>query len=277
MANIAREPLTIIQGLGVTVTPNNKAIFGQTSPSEQITISIGNDVSTTSNVVFNQLTPTNEILTINNFIISEGGFTGSINLQGSIATPLLIISGSFNSKGITKAEKIESQLSQSITIFESGSTQFGDTADDNHTITGSLLTSGSFSLNNHSVVGLSDDIFLSTGRSTHLATESGSKKYVDDLDSITKQQYVRKCFAHTGSFVDSDTFTFNAVTASAPTVYASTRVDDFMFFVNGQLMESDALTIQQQGSTLRLDINSNNIGYDLTNDDEVVGWGKFNS
>ena len=56
-----------------------------------------------------------------------------------------------------------------------------------------------------------------------------------------------------------------------------TRVDDFMFFVNGQLMESDALTIQQQGSTLRLDINSNNIGYDLTNDDEVVGWGKFNS
>jgi len=277
MANIAREPLTLIQGLGVTVTPNNKAVFGQTSPSEQITISIGNDVSTTSNVVFNQLTPTNEILTINNFIISEGGFTGSINLQGSITTPLLIISGSFNSKGITKAEKIESQLSQSITIFESGSTQFGDTADDNHTITGSFLTSGSFSLNDHSVEGLSDDIFLSVGRSTHLATESGSKKYIDDLDSITKQQYVRKCFAHTGSFVDSDTFTFNAVTASAPTVYASTRVDDFMFFVNGQLMESDALTIQQQGSTLRLDINSNNIGYDLTNDDEVVGWGKFNS
>ena len=277
MANIAREPLTLIQGLGVTVTPNNKAVFGQTSPSEQITISIGNDVSTTSNVVFNQLTPTNEILTINNFIISEGGFTGSINLQGSITTPLLIISGSFNSKGITKAEKIESQLSQSITIFESGSTQFGDTADDNHTITGSFLTSGSFSLNDHSVEGLSDDIFLSVGRSTHLATESGSKKYIDDLDSITKQQYVRKCFAHTGSFVDSDTFTFNAVTASAPTVYASTRVDDFMFFVNGQLMESDALTIQQQGSTLRLDINSDNIGYDLTNDDEVVGWGKFNS
>ena len=48
-------------------------------------------------------------------------------------------------------------------------------------------------------------------------------------------------------------------------------------FVNGQLMESDVLTIQQQGSTLRLDINSDNIGYDLTNDDEVVGWGKFNS
>jgi len=277
MANIAREPLTTIQGLGVTVTPNNKAVFGQTSPSEQITISIGNDVSTTSNVVFNQLTPANKILTINNFLISEGGFTGSINLQGSIISSTLIVTGSLNSKGITKAEKIESQLSQSITIFESGSTQFGDTTDDTHTITGSFLTSGSFSLNNHNVVGLSDDIFLSVGRSTHLATESGSKKYIDDLDSITKQQYVRKCFAHTASFVDSDTFTFNAVTASAPTIYASTRVDDFMFFVNGQLMESDALTIQQQGTTLRLDVNSNNIGYDLTNDDEVVGWGKFNS
>ena len=55
--------------------------------------------------MFNQLTPTNEILTINNFIISEGGFTGSINLQGSIITPLLTISESFNSKGITKKKK----------------------------------------------------------------------------------------------------------------------------------------------------------------------------
>ena len=72
--------------------------------------------------------------------------------------------------------------------------------DDNHTITGSFLTSGSFSLNNHSVEGLSDDIFLSVGRSTHLVTESGSKKYIDDLDSITKQQYVRKCFSIHSSF-----------------------------------------------------------------------------
>ena len=72
-----REPLTIIQGLGVTVTPNN-TVFGQTSQSEQITISIGNDVSTTIKSVFLNVTSTNEILTINNFIISEGGFTGSI-------------------------------------------------------------------------------------------------------------------------------------------------------------------------------------------------------
>jgi hypothetical protein len=277
MANIAREPLIIIQGLGVTVNPNNKTIFGKTSPSEQITISIGNNVSTTANVFFNKLTPTNETFTINNFLITPNGFTGSISMQGSLVAPSLNIGENLNVRGITKAEKIESQLSQSITIFESGSTQFGDTSDDTHVITGSFLTSGSLSLNNSIATSLTDDIFLSVGRSTHLATESGSKTYVDDLDSITKQTYVRKCFAHTGSFVDSDTFTFNAVTASAPSVYLSTRVDDFMFFVNGQLMESDALTIQQQGSTLRLDINSDNIGYDLTNDDEVVGWGKFNS
>ena len=107
-------------------------------------------------------------------------------------------------------------------------------------------------------------------------------KYILDIKVSTQvdslEIYLRKWFAHTGSFVDSDTFTFNAVTASSPSpVITSTRVDDFMFFVNGQLMESDALTIQQQGSSLKLDINSNNIGYDLTNDDEVVGWGKFNS
>ena len=123
-------------------------------------------------------------------------------------------------------------------------------------------------------MGLSDDIFLSVGRSTHLATES-SKKYIDDLDSIIKQQYVRKCFIDTVVLL-IQIYLRLMVTSLVFNHYCPTRVDDFMFFVNGQLMESD-ITIQQQGSTLRLDINSNNIGYDLTNDDEIVGWGKFNS
>lgn len=277
MANIAREPLNLLQGTGVTITPNNTLIFGSTSPSEQITISVGNPTSTDGNLTFFNLTLSSEIFNIDTLIISQSVFSNTMSLLGSITTSTLNVSNNLSTKGITKVEKIESQLSQSVTIFESGSTKFGDTSDDTHTITGSFLTSGSFSLNDHSIDDISEDILLSVGRSNKLATESGSKRYVDDLDSGVKQVYFRKCFAHTGSFVDSDTFTFNAVTASSPSVYISTRVDDFMFFVNGQLMESDALTIQQQGTTLRLDVNSNNIGYDLTNDDEVVAWGKFNS
>ena len=42
-------------------------------------------------------------------------------------------------------------------------------------------------------------------------------------------------------------------------------------------MEHNALNIEQSGSKLYLIVNNANIGYNLTSDDEIVGWGKFNS
>ena len=41
-------------------------------------------------------------------------------------------------------------------------------------------------------------------------------------------------------------------------------------------MEYDVLNIKQGGSTFELHINTGSLGYNLTSDDEVVGWGKFN-
>jgi hypothetical protein len=58
----------------------------------------------------------------------------------------------------------------------------------------------------------------------------------------------------------------------------ATTENDFMFFINGMVMENDALTIKQNSSTdLRLTINSSELGYSLESDDEVIGFGKFNS
>ena len=58
----------------------------------------------------------------------------------------------------------------------------------------------------------------------------------------------------------------------------ATTENDFMFFINGMVMENDALTIVQNSSTdLRLTINSSELGYSLESDDEVIGFGKFNS
>ena len=59
-----------------------------------------------------------------------------------------------------------------MTIFESGSTLFGNSLDDTHIITGSVTNSGSLSLNNYSSTNISDDIFLSIGRSDYLVTEN---------------------------------------------------------------------------------------------------------
>ena len=53
--------------------------------------------------------------------------------------------------------------------------------------------------------------------------------------------------------------------------------NDFMFFINGVIVENDGVDIQQVGSSLLLKIDTSNVGYVLSGDDEVVGWGKFNS
>ena len=57
----------------------------------------------------------------------------------------------------------------------------------------------------------------------------------------------------------------------------TTSEDDFIFFINGQYMEHDALTVQQSGSYFYLKVNTTSIGYNLESDDEIIAWGKFNS
>ena len=104
MANIFREPLTIIQGLGVTVVPNDTELKGETS--EQITISIGSNVDTNGNAVFGTLTPTNEQFQINQYLIKPNALTGSISLLGNTTSPFLTVGGDMSVSGITTAQKI---------------------------------------------------------------------------------------------------------------------------------------------------------------------------
>ena len=56
-----------------------------------------------------------------------------------------------------------------------------------------------------------------------------------------------------------------------------TTKNDFIFFVNGQYMEHDALNIEQSGSSFLLKVDTSSIGYDLESDDEILSIGKFNS
>ena len=92
-------------------------------------------------------------------------------------------------------------------------------------------------------------------------------------DLYIRKQYVKKA----ASITVPSTASFTAVTASAPTGLTATSEDDFLFFINGQYMEHDALTIKQAGSSLLLLVNTDSIGYSLESDDEVIAWGKFNS
>ena len=98
------------------------------------------------------------------------------------------------------------------------------------------------------------------------------------MQKTTPQTYLRKQYVKsTASITAPSTASFTAVTASAPTGITATSEDDFLFFINGQYMEHDALIIQQAGSSFLLKVDTDSIGYSLESDDEIIATGKFNS
>ena len=277
MANlIVKSPIRISGSTGVTAShDDSKFIYLQ--EAESITLSIGQAVESSSNVTFNSFTTENPLELKTKSISGSANGTASFGGDTIVTDSLSVtghgtIDGNLTVTGSIVAEVIRSELTQSFQIQRSGSTLFGNTLDDRHNFTGSLGVSGSFSLNSSTAA---DEIANSIveGHSTDLATENAALLAFDD--TVQQNLYLRKSFAHTAS-ISSTTASFSAVTASTSTMTA-TNLDDFIFFINGMIMEYDALNIQQKGSTLELHVNTSNLGYNLSSDDEIVGFGKFNS
>jgi len=144
-----------------------------------------------------------------------------------------------------------------------------------------MSISGSFSLNDISVTEISNDPNLVDASETALVTEYAVKTYANNVTASVaiEQVYLRKNFFKASNLITPpSTASFTAVTASAPATLSSTNENDFIFFINGQYMEHDALTIRQATSTtFLLQVDNDSIGYDLEADDEIVALGKFNS
>jgi hypothetical protein len=283
MANIiTKNPIVISAGDYVTVTNGGTEFSGL----ERVvyTVAIPQAVGTGSNVEFTNIS--SSIPTIINdgsteYKLTIGGISGSTDftfgITGSVtASGDLNVQGNATVGGTITAKLLRGEITSSATINSSGSTSFGNDTADTHHRTGSVLLSGSFKLNQYNASSMSTDTSLTDGSSTDLPTENAAKSYTDSQAS-TPHTYFRKCFTHTGSFISAGSASFTAATASAPTGITDTAEDDFFFFLNGQYMEHNALNIEQSGSKLYLIVNNANIGYNLTSDDEIVGWGKFNS
>jgi len=282
MAFIFKKPLVFKQDTGVTISPNNVELFGRDIPSHTTTFSIGQEVATNSNVTFGKLT-TNKVIIDSGSLILSGSFStaiisGSFTLGGTLNVGEdLTTNRNLTIQGRLTAKHIHSQVSESFTLFDSGSTIFGDTSDDTHQFSGSVIMSGSILLDNtHTIREFSNDTTLSDSNAVTLPTENALKTYIDD-QTDSQQAYLRKSFTHTGSFVSISTSSFTALTASAPSDLTSTSENDFIFFINGQMMEHDSLTIRQTGSLVHLQVDNESIGFDMEATDEVVGFGKFNS
>jgi len=267
--------LTFQAGTGVTLS-NDGASFDGSQPLTQ-QISIGQDVSTTSNVSFNQVTA-GSLVFGNPTVYSYTGISGSVNITGSLTTSGdMTVQGDTTILGTLTAKEFKTTFVSSSILFQSGSTKLGDTTDDNHHRTGSVNITGSFSLNGYSVNEISNDSGLTDQSTTTLVTEAALKAFATSNVEDT-QNYLRKQFyKSTTSILNTATASFTAVTASAPTGVTATDENDFLFFINGQYMEHDAITIQQSGSSFLLQVDTDGIGYELESDDEILSVGKFNS
>ena len=267
-------PLVLNAGTGVSLSRDGIE-FNGASRLEQ-TISIGQSVATTANVTFNQVSASSLILDSTTY--DGGNVTGDMNFTGSLTTDGdMTVTGNATIGGIVTAQEFHTEFISGSIIYASGSTQFGDTLDDTHVFTGSLLLTGSFALNNYSVNEISDDTTLGDSSSTALVTENAVKTFTSDTINV-EQTYLRKQFIKTTSSITAPaSASFTAVTASAPSTLTSTTENDFIFFINGQYMEHDALEIQQVGSVFVLKVDNDSIGYNLESDDEILAIGKFNS
>ncbi len=267
--------LTLTSGTGVTLTPNNIAFDGSSTLST--VFSIGQSVATDADVVFNTVSASS--VTIGDIVINDGTITTTnLNLQGSVTnTGDLTVNGNAVILGTLTAQEIKTEFVSASILFDSGSTKFGDDTLDTHNFTGSLQTSGSFNLNDYSVNEISNDTSLTDGSSTALVTENAAKTFIDN-QTDTQQTFLRKQFIKSSTSITApSTASFTAVTASAPSNLTSVSKNDFVFFINGQYMEHDAIEIQQNSTTLLLKVNNDSIGYDLETDDEILAIGKFDS
>ena len=149
----------------------------------------------------------------------------------------------------------------------------------NKTITG-LATSTMASAANLTFSGDGEPLGLPNTPSANGAATS--KYYVDERASYLRKQFVKKAVSYSGSatfgdFAGFKTGSFSAISASAPTGLTATTENDFIFFLNGQYMEHDALTIKQSGSLFQVQVDTDSIGYVLEASDEILAWGKFDS
>jgi hypothetical protein len=268
------NPIVFNAGTGVTLSVDGVEFNGGSRVDQ--TISIGQAVETTSNVVFNSVSASSLVLGSTTYKDSQ--ITGSQSIQGSLTTTgNLSIGTNATVSGTLTVRELHTEFVSASILFASGSTIFGDTSDDTHQFSGSVLMSGSLRLNNYDVTEISNDTALSDSSATSLVTENAVKGYVSD-EVTTPNTYLRKQFFKTSTSITvPSTASFTAVTASAPSGMTSTSKNDFVFFINGQYMEHDAITIQQAGSTFHLKVDNDSIGYDLESDDEVLAIGKFNS
>ena len=212
------NPLTLETGTGITGSINGENFTTREIEGlidENVTLNIGQEVETTSNTTFNDVT-SSDTINVGNIFLGDGFISSSNSVvahTGSVVVTGNTTATSMTTNGQLNYGSFEVSVTGSTTIFDSGSSRFGDTLDDTHNLSGSSNITGSYELNGYTINEISNDTALADGSSTALATENAIKQYFTDTGIVDKNTYNRKSFVHTGSFISANTSSFTAVTA----------------------------------------------------------------
>jgi len=116
-----------------------------------------------------------------------------IGYSGSSTTGVASVTGSLLVTGDITAQQFNTEIISSSTIFESGSTIFGDDSNDTHQITGSLLVTGSQTITGSlNVLGqyTTNNIIEATGQSSKI------RFHYDEFDNLPSATTWHGMFAH---------------------------------------------------------------------------------
>jgi hypothetical protein len=95
-----------------------------------------------------------------------------------------------------------------------------------------------------------------------------------DIGSIST--YLNANNQVTGTYGNATTITFPYGWLIAPSPLPATTANQFVFFVNGQLIEPSAITsFTESGGVSTLVVNSAALGFGFISTDEIIGIGKF--
>ena len=155
---------------------------------------------------FGNVTLSRNVITTGNLNVAGNlGLGGNVNINQNLIVGGTITAQSYNTEFISAS-----------IIYESGSTKFGDTTDDNHERTGSLLVSGSSSvIGNSYVSGIVQNALLGAVTQS-LITQNVSQGSINSLNFVVTQSLITQNTSQAGvnTLISAVTTSLLAQTAS---------------------------------------------------------------
>jgi len=165
--------------------------------------------------------------------LTESGKLG-VGLMGSVLPTVelevhgdALITGSLTVNGLLTAQEFHTSYVSSSIVYASGSTKFGDSADDVHQFTGSLMVSGSATINDYLYLGTAN---TASGAEITFDAETTIGLRLENTHGYVSITPLNAGWAHI--YTDRSRFIFNKDVVSYTGVFSAYSTNDMVFNTN---------------------------------------------